>query len=63
MQTLYIFLLCVAPTAAPTIVPTGLTSDPTAAPATPFPMEIFLFVVVMEVLPHLGHETIPAFLW
>ena len=67
MQTLYIFLLdnppATAPATAPIAFPTPGTAVPKIAPATPRLTLNFLFDVVMEILPHLGHDTIPAFLF
>lgn len=52
-----------APATAPIAFPTPGTAVPKIAPATPRLTLNFLFDVVMEILPHLGHDTIPAFLF
>ena len=55
IQTLYIFLLVTAPTAPAS----GFIANPTRPRLT----LNFLFVVVIEVLPHFGQQTIPFFLF
>lgn len=59
-QTLNIFLLVKPPITAPTAAPGAFSiAPPIAVPTAPLEALSFLFVFVILLLPHLGHEGIP----